>query len=195
LDGILVGEVWLMVGDSNLQYRLIDEPNGKDLVAKASDPLLRFRETDIRPGIRPKTIGGGYWHPTAEPWIENTSAVAYFFGTELRQKLNVPVGIIIVCPGGPPISTFMSREALEKVPGTGLEPQLAEIAAREKVFPFDPAQQKTVTDDWGKRVNDWDRGGKQLGQGARRGDRGQAAGPARAAAPSGPAQKPGRRFQ
>jgi sialate O-acetylesterase len=153
MDGILIGDVWLAAGDGTMQYRLADEPNGKDLAAQAADPALRFYEVDPRPGIRPKTIGGGYWHPAAQPWIPNTSAVAYFFGQQLRQKLNCPIGVISAgCHA--PIESYMSKEALAKIPGSAAP--LADIAAREAVFPHDPAQQKAALDDWGKRIHDWD---------------------------------------
>ena len=153
VEGILVGDVWIASGDTNMAYRLTDLPNnGQDVIAQANDPLLRFYEANPGPAIRPDAVGGGYWHPSAQPWLPNTSAMAYFFGQQLRQKLNCPVGVISAsCPV--PIESFISKEALQKISGSG--PALADIAAREAVFPHDPAKQKAVVDDWNKQINDW----------------------------------------
>jgi sialate O-acetylesterase len=154
MDGILVGDVWVAAGDINMTYRVMDLPNkGQDVIAQANDPLLHFYEATPIPAIRPAAVGNGYWHPPAQPWIPNTSAVAYFFGQQLRQKLNCPIGVIaLAC--GMPIQSFMSKEALGKIPGS--EKALADIAAREAIFPHDPAQQKAAMDDFGKRMHDWD---------------------------------------
>jgi sialate O-acetylesterase len=154
LDGVLVGEVWVVAGTGNMQFHIADEPNrGQDIVAQAKDPLLHIFGSDPRAGIRPKTTILGGWHDPSSPWFPNDSAIGYFFGEQLRQKLNVPIGIITAAQG-PTIETFLSKEALAKIPG--YEKQLADIAAREAVFPKDAAGQKAAMDDWGKRLHDWD---------------------------------------
>jgi sialate O-acetylesterase len=149
---ITVGDVWLLAGD--LGSSIGNEPNGKDLVAQMNNPLLRTYEVDTHTGIRPKTMGGGYWHPAATQWAPNTSSLAYFFGQEMEQKLNQPVGLIVATWGGLRIEGWIGREALQKIPG--YEKQLADIAAREAVFPKDPVAQKAAMDDWGQRLHDWD---------------------------------------
>jgi sialate O-acetylesterase len=152
MHNITVGDVWLVVGD--LGPSINNEPNGKDLAAQMNNPLLRTYEIEPRLGIRPKTIGAGYWHPAAMPWAPNTSALAYFFGQEMQQKLNQPVGLIVGSWGNVQIEGWISQEALQKIPG--YEKQLADIAAREAVFPKDPAAQKAAMEDWSKSLHDWD---------------------------------------
>jgi sialate O-acetylesterase len=151
IPDVVVGEVWVASGQSNMSYPLDGSLNGKDVLAKGNDPLLRFYDVEGHPGIRPKTVGAGHWHSDN---VNGCSAVAFFFAQQLRQKLNVPVGILQAAWGGQPIETFMSREALEKIPGTA--DKLAEIAKEEAAFPKDPAAQKAAMDDFGKRLNDWD---------------------------------------
>lgn len=151
---IVVGEVWVASGQSNMAYPLIGTVGAKDAIAQADDPLLRIYDDANRPGIRPKTIGAGYWYPVTTNRVGGTSAVAYYFGRQLRQKLNRPVGLIEGSWGGTPIETWMSADALRKIPDT--EAGLAEIAKQDAAFPHDPAQQQAAMDDWGKRVNDWE---------------------------------------
>jgi sialate O-acetylesterase len=154
MHNITVGDVWLVVGDGAIGYQIHDEPNGNGLAAKMNNPMLRVYEMENRPGIRPKTIGAGFWHTAAQPWAQGTSALAYFFGQELQQKLGQPVGLIVGSWGGQPIEGWMSKDSLQKIPG--YEKPLADIAAREAIFPKNPVAQKATMEDWGQRLHDWD---------------------------------------
>jgi sialate O-acetylesterase len=98
---VLVGEVWLASGQSNMSFGLSWNPGYKDIVAQANDPQMRIYMADNRPSSRPRTVGGGHWQLVTPDSAKDSSAAAYFFGRELRQKLNRPVGLIEASWGEP----------------------------------------------------------------------------------------------
>jgi sialate O-acetylesterase len=149
VQDVLVGEVWLASGQSNMAFPLSWEPNGKELIAQSGDPQLRVYFVDNRQGIRPKAVGGGHWAVMGPDMARDVSAAAYFFGQQLRQKLNRPVGILQASWGGTAIESWMSREALQKIPEKAAG--LAQVAKEEAVFPQDPAAQATQMDDFHQR--------------------------------------------
>ncbi|MFA6288699.1 MAG: sialate O-acetylesterase [Opitutaceae bacterium] len=115
LTDILVGEVWLASGQSNMEYALswgYIITNAKTEIANADHPLIR--EIKIKPlaADTPQDTAPGSWRVCSPSTVGNFSAAAYFFARELRQKLNVPVGIINASWGGSLIEPFMTPAAL-----------------------------------------------------------------------------------
>ena len=154
IEDVLVGEVWLASGQSNMSFALSWEPNGKELIAQANHPQMRVYEVEGHPGIRPKLKNGGHWVVMTPETAGNDSAVAYFFGRELQQKLNRPVGLIEASWGGTPIETWMSADALKSIPERSAA--LAEVEKEAAAFPQDPAEQDKVMADWRARLTDWE---------------------------------------
>ncbi|GEM_PF-529798 len=113
---VLVGEVWLCSGQSNMQFRLAQALNAKKEVAKALDPSLRLLQVKRTRSAKPLDHFQGTWTACTPQSARNFSAVAYFFGRELRKKLGVPVGLIHSSWGGTPVEAWTSHPALAKDP-------------------------------------------------------------------------------
>ncbi len=115
LTDILVGEVWLASGQSNMEYALAWGniiANAKAEIANADHPLIR--EIKIKPlaADTPQDTAPGNWRVCSPTTVGGFSAAAYFFARELQQKLNVPVGIINASWGGSLIEPFMTPASL-----------------------------------------------------------------------------------
>ncbi len=115
ITNILVGEVWLAGGQSNMVWNVNSSDDSESIIAAANYPQLRYFYTDSVASTVPLDEVDGYWvecNPSNAPWF---SAVAYSFGREIHQTLNQPVGIIRACQGGTRIEAWMSHESLAAI--------------------------------------------------------------------------------
>jgi sialate O-acetylesterase len=133
LTNVLVGEVWLCSGQSNMGFKLNRAENAAEAIGKAADPELRLFTVPRGAEDSPQTDLKGSWNESSPASASNFSAVAYFFGRDLRRTLNVPVGLIDSSVGGTPAEAWTSRGALES------DPELKEILEQhaESVKNFD----------------------------------------------------------
>ena len=114
--GVLVGEVWLCSGQSNMEWHLRDATNAEQEIAGAAFPLIReFRVPHVI-AETPQREVGGTWVEASPKTAGSFSAVAYFFARDLHRALNVPVGLINTSWGGKMIEVFLSAEALASDP-------------------------------------------------------------------------------
>lgn len=119
LNNILVGEVWVCGGQSNMEYPLkgwVQPAFTKDAIPTAADPMLHFINVRKQIGITPQSSIAGTWLAATPETVPDLTAVGYFFGRDLRKALNVPVGLINDNWGGTPAEAWTSREALQAVP-------------------------------------------------------------------------------
>lgn len=107
LDDILVGEVWLASGQSNMGFTLPDSINGEEELANADYPLIRFLPVKCVWSREPTENFTGTWRATDPETAKGISAIAYFYARELHQKLNVPIGIIQTPWGGTPAQSWV----------------------------------------------------------------------------------------
>ena len=118
LHDVVVGEVWLCTGQSNMGFALSRALNAQKEIAASANP--RLREIVIRngPAESPldatKTSG---WQVAAPETTPTFTAVGYFFGQELVQTLDVPVGLIHSTVGGTPVEAWMNAAAFASDPG------------------------------------------------------------------------------
>ena len=112
LKEVLVGEVWLASGQSNMHWTL-SHPirNGAEELQAAQDPAIRQFTVNKSGAAQPKDSAGGGWHRANanELLIGSTngdSALGYFFARELRRSLKVPVGVLNASVGGTPIESW-----------------------------------------------------------------------------------------
>lgn len=113
VSDILIGEVWLASGQSNMEWKL-KQIGAQSLEAeKADDPLLRLVGISHSPAHDPSDSVKTTWNLTTKGSALNFSAVAYFFGRELRRDLNVPVGLIQSAVGGTPAEAWTPLEFLK----------------------------------------------------------------------------------
>ncbi|MBI2844480.1 MAG: sialate O-acetylesterase [Armatimonadetes bacterium] len=122
LRNILVGEVWLASGQSNMEWPLSMTTNAEKTIAASSDPMLRHFKVPVASLDAPASemqAGAGplrVWQESSPETVGNFSAVAYYFARDLRKALNVPVGIINSSLGGSMAQQWTSRENLMSCP-------------------------------------------------------------------------------
>ena len=121
LENILFGEVWLCSGQSNMQQSLLGyrgQPTyGSSMaIARSGNPNLRLFSVDRLGSSTPLEDVKGYtrWQESDPKLAADFSAVAYFFGQQLQEILDVPVGLIHTSYGGSRVQAWISKEVLEK---------------------------------------------------------------------------------
>jgi len=118
LDDVLIGEVWIASGQSNMEMPLKGFSNqkikgGEELINNAANKKIRlFKSNTTSKGLPQKDIAGKWQHASPQS-ATNFSAVAYYFAYQLEKELKVPIGIIQVAWGGTAIQGWMSRESLQ----------------------------------------------------------------------------------
>ncbi|MEO8613972.1 MAG: sialate O-acetylesterase [Luteolibacter sp.] len=116
IKDILIGEVWMCSGQSNMGYTLARETNG-DLETAASDyPNLRLLKIPHKGTQELQTDFKSSWQPSTPASSANFSAVGFLYGRYLHQILKVPVGLIDNSWGASSAEAWVRRETLEKEP-------------------------------------------------------------------------------
>lgn len=113
-NDVLIGEVWVCSGQSNMQFALYGAHNAQTEVPKANDPQMRLFKVGTVTAHTPAPVVHGQWVLCAPETARNFSAVGYFFGKELRGKLNRPVGLIETDWGGTPAQAWTSLDGLKQ---------------------------------------------------------------------------------
>lgn len=128
---VLVGEVWLASGQSNMEFRLGKTIDAKEEIAQAGNPLIRIFSVEDTPALTPQESGRGHWIVSTPQTAPLFSAVAYHFAKSLNRELHCPVGMINSSSGGTMIEAWTSLEALASDPGLkeGAAANLAEASA------------------------------------------------------------------
>lgn len=116
LKNVLVGEVWVCSGQSNMQWTVQQAGKAQEEIAAANHPQIRMFNVERSPSMTPQSDCKGSWKEATSAHVGNFSAVGYFFGRHLHQALKVPVGLINTSWGGTRIEAWTSREALEERP-------------------------------------------------------------------------------
>jgi sialate O-acetylesterase len=125
-QNVLVGDVWVCSGQSNMEFDLAGNlppytgfggaSSAATAVPAANDPLLRLFVVSKKVSIDPVDDVVGYWRLCTPDSAAVFSAVGYFFGQELRKSLNKPIGLIGTYWGGMPAQAFTSLSGLQKDP-------------------------------------------------------------------------------
>ena len=137
LRDVLVGEVWLASGQSNMAMNVAKSEGGAEAVTSSTSPLVRvFRVSPkgISP-LEPLDDCSGQWATAAPESVADLSAVGYFFIRQLQSELDVPVGLVDSAWGGTTCESWTSREGLLSDPVT--RPIWQDF--RELVDAYDPA--------------------------------------------------------
>ena len=163
--GLMVGELWLCSGQSNMEWTLGQLPSAETEAASASamDAGIRCFTVNRRPSDEPAETLSGEWRVASPKTVRNFSAVAYFFASRLREKTGRAVGVIVSAMGGTEISAWLPREVI------GSRPEYASLARTQarplsaEAFTPHPYQPRTPesrgwempaakTDDWSSRT-------------------------------------------
>ena len=122
LNNLLVGEVWICSGQSNMERQLGPRPPQKPLVnwqaevASADHPQLRHFLVKKNASTNPVSSLSGKWDICSPKTAAGFTAVGYYFGRDLSKDLKVPVGLVHVSWGGTPAETWTRHEVFETDP-------------------------------------------------------------------------------
>jgi sialate O-acetylesterase len=128
LADILVGEVWVCGGQSNMERQLGPRPGQQPIVdwqkevAAANHPQIRHFAVGRANSLVPLTTVEGQWAVCTPETVKDFSAVGYFFGRDLHQARHVPVGLIHSSWGGTPAEAWTSEEGLRPLPDFATTP-------------------------------------------------------------------------
>jgi sialate O-acetylesterase len=145
---VLVGEVWLCSGQSNMQWTVGDTLNADLLALGGANPLLRFYAVDRVAATEPRFSARAAWTPATARSIPPFSAVGFHFGSVLQSTLRVPVGLIAASWGETPAIAWTRPAVLDRHPL--LRQAVAEWEQGMKTFPEKEAA-------YLKRCADWNR--------------------------------------
>lgn len=126
---LLVGDVWICGGQSNMEWPLERARNGEAEVRSANHPNLRLFTVLKQPAYGEANVVQGSWKvcsPETVTQDDGVSAVGYFFAREIQAETNVPIALIKDCWGGTPAESWTSAEALR--PLKDFDEGLAEVA-------------------------------------------------------------------
>lgn len=140
-DDILVGEVWLCSGQSNMEWRVSNTNEAEQEIVRADNPVIRHIE--MKHIMLPEPVDDVQsekgWEICTPETVPSFTAVGYFFGKELHEKLDVPIGLVNSSWGGSNIEAFTSLDGFKQVP------ELSDTVHRiEGSLPGNPNYEKAV---------------------------------------------------
>lgn len=150
IDGVLVGEVWFISGQSNMQFGLSAADNYKEVNARANYPQIRFfmhpagrvATKPLKDFVNPERSN---WEVVCPDRIGGKSAVGFFFAEKLTKELKgVPVGLIQSALGGSAMITWIAREDLNNVKSHAKD--LEKFDKENKNYNYKEAQEKFKKD-------------------------------------------------
>ncbi len=113
---VMVGEVWVASGQSNMQFNMPGVRNAEEEIKNANYPDIRFLQVECNMSSHPLNTMKGSWKAVDPESVKELSAVAYFFARQLHREKNVAVGIIISAWGGTPVEAWTSADMLSVMP-------------------------------------------------------------------------------
>jgi sialate O-acetylesterase len=171
LENILIGDIWLCIGQSNMEWPMMKEMYFKEEIANCNQPRLRFYNptyagknffnaafTDSVTQLLTKdNFYKGEWQSCDSITFKTISAVAYYFGKEVAAKTKVPIGLINLSIGGAPLESFISADVLKnskqfsaKVNGDWLINEALPVWIRERGRQNIESAKNAPTDEYGK---------------------------------------------
>jgi len=167
LEDLLVGEVWLCAGQSNMAFPLRSATNGADAVDEAEFPSalrLLHRAPRYPGGNKPWSreqvasialesfFDATPWQRAARARLADFSAVGFFFGRYLGFELDRPVGLINVAVGGTPTEAWIPRDRILAKPA---------LASLERDFPFSPIAHPFINERPQTHLQTWVQSGRE----------------------------------
>ncbi|PZX93824.1 hypothetical protein DOS84_07675 [Flavobacterium aquariorum] len=115
IKDILVGEVWICSGQSNMEFQMYKTMNSKAEIEDSNYPMIRhFGVAQDLSGSPKEDLKAGKWAVCSKEAISDFTAVGFFFAKKLYAELKIPIGIINTSWGGTCVETWTSREAFER---------------------------------------------------------------------------------
>lgn len=151
-ENVLVGEVWLCSGQSNMQWLLPNTTGSASAIAGAADDHLRIFTVPRREADVPQADVNAKWNVSSPRAARNFSAVAYYFGRELREALGVPVGLVVSAVGGTPARAWTPMRVMERDPVLQTILEQHEEAVRAYSPEAAQADHARAMEEWSKKA-------------------------------------------
>ena len=113
---VLVGDVWLCGGQSNMQWEIHQSAGAAEAVAAGKNPNIRLFTVPRKGSPEPGNDVGGSWAEATPESVKTFSAVGYYFGRDLQKAVDVPIGLISSNIGGTTAERWMSKDAIDSNP-------------------------------------------------------------------------------
>ncbi len=146
LKNILVGEVWLVAGQSNMQRLLSETANGDAATAAANHPLIRLFNVSRQVAFKHQPGPLATWQACSPLTVKEFSAAGYYFGVALQKELNVPIGLLNSSFGGSQAEAWTPVEYL--LASDDLRP----CVERTKIW---DAERPKVKADYDEKIKEW----------------------------------------
>jgi sialate O-acetylesterase len=146
IKDVIVGEVWVCSGQSNMEWSVAGSANPKEESAAANFPQIRMFTVQKSPQLEPKDDCKGTWKVCLPENAPGFSAVGYFFGRKLHQALNQPVGLIHTSWGGTPAEFWTPQPVLASDPA--FQPIIENWEAKKAAYPQAKAKWEEAMAKW-----------------------------------------------
>lgn len=139
LKNVLIGEVWICSGQSNMNWAVRSSNNAAEEIANAKYPYIRLFQVPMTTAATPQDQVNAQWRECSPETISGFTAVGYFFGREIHRNREVPVGLIQTAWGGTRAEAWTSMKTLKSKPS--IQPLLDNWEKLAKAY--DPAKAKS----------------------------------------------------
>jgi len=161
-EDVLVGEVWMCSGQSNMGWTLNRAHNAEEAIKSAKYPHMRLFKTKLGTSAEVTHDVVGKWEMCTPETAAGFSAVGYFFGRELAEELDgTPIGLINTAWGGKPSEAFTSREKLETI--NVMQPLIEEFESKQAKY--DPAK---ASANYDTQIVAWEKNVKEMKEKAKK---------------------------
>jgi sialate O-acetylesterase len=145
IKNILVGEVWICAGQSNMEWALSRSTGGEEASSGSTNPNLRIFNVPHNVKMEPDSNVNANWVISGPKSTKTISAVGYWFLSKLQKELGVPVGFINVSFGGTVIESWISKPVLESMP---FKDKYMDLTAMKAEYDANATRVKPVRDAW-----------------------------------------------
>jgi len=161
VQDLLVGDVWLCSGQSNMDFRLRNAEDAAMALAEADNNNLRLAIIPVCVAETPLgEVGPTHWQASNSESAAGFSAVAHYFGQHLQRHLDIPIGLVLSARGATPAEAWMSQEELNS------NPDFAPIMERRQhsleLYPDDAGIVKAEFTAWDKEADQAEREGRPM---------------------------------
>jgi len=154
LRNILIGDVWICSGQSNMEWIIKNTNNAKKEIAESNYPQIRLFTVQKAMSFKPEKDVEGEWQECNPETVGDFSAVAYFFGRKLHKDLNIPIGLINTSWGGTYVQAWISWDSMSKKPEfqkvdfKDLEKSMAERRVKQDQYQQALKNDKGMVEKW-----------------------------------------------
>lgn len=149
IQDVLVGEVWLVAGQSNMQRLLSETANGAEAIAAANHPLIRLFNVSRQVAFKRAAPPLAIWQACTPESVKPFSAAGYYFAVELLKELKVPIGVLNSSYGGSQAEAWTPLEYL--IASADLKPTVD----RTKIW---DAERPRVKAEYDEAIKNWREG-------------------------------------